>query len=304
MKRNQKILILVGAPGSGKTTFAKYFVRTEEHWIRTNRDEFRAMNFADALMSVYEENLLTEIVDSAINTALLRKMNVLIDDTNCKADYLQHYIDKFGEKASIAFKVFELPTEELIARCERRAKETGRSVPIGVIKKMVKDLEVLKENFDFSTRPINIKSKCYANQDITLPKAIICDLDGTLALLGDRNPYDASTAENDELNIPASNLIKSCAKDGYMILLVSGREEKYREPTVKFLQKHEIPYNALWMRREKDYRKDVVIKREIFDREIVGKYYVDFVIDDRKQVVEMWRNELHLTCLQVDFGEF
>ena len=45
-----KLLILVGAPGSGKSTFARYFLRTEDNWIRVNRDDFRLMQFGDSLM--------------------------------------------------------------------------------------------------------------------------------------------------------------------------------------------------------------------------------------------------------------
>ena len=38
-----QLLILVGAPGSGKSTFARYFIRTEDNWVRVNRDDFRQM---------------------------------------------------------------------------------------------------------------------------------------------------------------------------------------------------------------------------------------------------------------------
>jgi predicted kinase len=262
------------------------------------------MNFTDSLMSNFEENLISEMFDSSIDKALAKGVNVLLDATHCRAEYAQHYIEKFGERASISFKIFEAETEELIARCDRRTKETGRFVPASVVKKMVSNLEEMKKNFDFSTRFAQKRYKEAVNQDNTLPKALICDLDGTLAILNARNPYDASTADKDELNTPVANIIKSCAKNGYKILLVSGREDKYREPTEKFLQKYEIPYNELFMRKEKDFRKDAVIKREIFDREIVGKYCIDFVLDDRNQVVEMWRNILNFTCLQVNFGDF
>lgn len=50
-------------------------------------------------------------------------------------------------------------------------------------------------------------------------------------------------------------------------------------------------------------RKDVVIKRELFDRYIRDNYQVLFVLDDRNQVVDMWR-ELGLKCLQVAPGDF
>ena len=60
----------------------------------------------------------------------------------------------------------------------------------------------------------------------------------------------------------------------------------------------------LEMRREKDGRQDAIVKRELFDTHILGKYYVEFVLDDRNQVVDLWRNDLGLTCFQVNYGDF
>ena len=131
-----------------------------------------------------------------------------------------------------------------------------------------------------------------------LPSAIICDIDGTLALLNGRNPYDASSCENDELNTVVASLLK-----GKTVLLVSGREDKYKEQTEKFLSKHHIEYSNLWMRATGDFRKDAMIKAEIFNSKIRGKFNIEFVLDDRNQVVKMWRN-MGLTCLQVADGDF
>ena len=57
------------------------------------------------------------------------------------------------------------------------------------------------------------------------------------------------------------------------------------------------------MRTPKDNRKDCIIKRELFDAHIKGKYYIDFVLDDRNQMVDLWRS-MGLTCLQVADGNF
>lgn len=140
-----------------------------------------------------------------------------------------------------------------------------------------------------------------------LPRAIICDLDGTLALLGNRNPYETARAIEDALNEPVANVIEVYAHQklyDVRLLLVSGREEKYRDVTLKWLIKHDIKnYEALYMRPTGDKRKDYVVKREIYEKSIHGKYYVLFVLDDRDQVVKMWR-ELGLTCFQVEYGDF
>jgi predicted kinase len=304
MKKNSQILILIGAPGSGKSTFARYFIRTEENWMRLCRDDFRAMNFTGALLSKYEENLISDVFDAAIETLLVKKYSVLLDATHCRAEYLNHYIEKFGALADISFKVFECGTDELIARCTKRHAETGRYIPENVIRRFVNDLEELKNTFDFSPRPMKATSFCAVEQDASLPKAVVCDLDGTLALIGNRDPYDASLCDRDSLNEAVATVLKLFAADGYNIILLSGREEIFREPTLRFLAKFNIQYHHLWMRPAKDFRRDAVVKREIFDREIAGKFYVGFVLDDRNQVVEMWRKELKLNCFQVNYGNF
>lgn len=139
-----------------------------------------------------------------------------------------------------------------------------------------------------------------------LPKAIICDIDGTLALLGDRDKYDPSTGE-DMLNYPIANILQVYDNQKILpvdLILVSGREDKYRSLTEKWLKKHGIThYQEFHMRKSGDFRKDYVVKKEIYEKSIKAKYEILFVLDDRDQVVKMWREE-GLTCLQVAYGNF
>lgn len=141
----------------------------------------------------------------------------------------------------------------------------------------------------------------------TKPKAIICDLDGTLALMGDRSPHDASTALEDALNHPIANILEVYSHQklyDIRLLLVTGRQEKYRGVTEQWLQKHQIThYEQLYMRPENDQRKDYVLKREIYERDIRNRFEVLFVLEDRDQVVRMWRG-IGLTCLQVEYGDY
>lgn len=138
-------------------------------------------------------------------------------------------------------------------------------------------------------------------------KAIICDLDGTLCLLNGRSPYDASTCENDEANRPVLELIGAYNYHmRYTTIFVSGRMDKYREQTEKWLNRNVVGYSnrmPLFMRKTDDYRKDFEVKEEIYHLEIEGIYDVQFVLDDRDQVVKMWRG-LGLTCFQVAEGSF
>lgn len=149
------------------------------------------------------------------------------------------------------------------------------------------------------------KFECFKKFD--KPRAVICDLDGTLSLFEKqdkssayyRNPYDASTCDNDLLNSAVKYVLDACDN----VILLSGREEKYRPQTELFLDKHEIARVGLFMRSTGDFRKDSIVKQELYNTHVKDKYYVLFVLDDRDQEVKMWR-EIGLTCFQVAEGNF
>lgn len=301
-----KLLILVGAPGSGKSTFARYFIRTEDNWVRVNRDDFRLMQFGDTLMSPFYEECITKMVEASVITLLKNHTNVIIDATNSSLRTLEDMVRTYTEYADISFKVFDLSVEELVKRCDKRYEQIGKFIPKSAIEKHVTQLQYTKEKFDFKPIPRTVKEATltYTAQDSTLPKAVICDLDGTLSLLNGRDPYDASSADEDLLNVPVARVLQMAKAQGYKVILLSGREQLYREPTERFLSKHQIAYDLLLMRTTNDYRKDNIIKKELFQQEIAGKYFIEFLLDDRNQVVDMWRKDLQLPCFQVNYGDF
>lgn len=133
-------------------------------------------------------------------------------------------------------------------------------------------------------------------------KAIIVDIDGTLAIKGDRDIFDFKKCELDTVNEPIAELVRSL-KYKWEIILLSGREDICREETLRWLDKNNIPYSELHMRRASDHRKDAIVKKEIYDNNIKDNYEIVFVLDDRNQVVDFWRSE-GLTCLQVAAGDF
>lgn len=139
-----------------------------------------------------------------------------------------------------------------------------------------------------------------------MKKAVIVDMDGTLALFGKENPYDRDMLK-DKLNYPVAVIVwmlNLTDLADVKILIVSGRKNRYLKDTQKWLKKHKINYEDIFMpRADNDNRKDVIIKTEIYEKEIKGKYEVLFVLDDRDQVVELWRG-LGLVCFQVADGNF
>lgn len=289
----RKVILMKGLPGSGKSTLAKKIIsENPETYKRINRDDLRAM-FDNGFTSQKNEKFVKKIRDILITKSLEEGKSLVIDDTNLSETNLRRvsqlvevYNAKFNEKVLVEVIEVNTDVEVCIERDALRAKPVGEKVIRKMHRQFFKD------------------SPEYCVQNSELPKAIICDLDGTLALMNGRNPFDASKCDEDELNNPVANVLRNYKKLGYKILLVSGREDQYREPTLRFLAKHEIGYDALIMRKTKDYRKDSIIKTEIYNEFIKDNYFVEFVLDDRNQVVDTWRNDLKLPCFQVYYGDF
>lgn len=86
--------------------------------------------------------------------------------------------------------------------------------------------------------------------------------------------------------------------------MLSGRDGVCEDETKKWLKNNNIPCDFLFMRTPGDNRKDTIVKKELFDKYVKDTYNVQFVLDDRSCVVDMWRNEIGLTVLQVAEGDF
>jgi hypothetical protein len=131
--------------------------------------------------------------------------------------------------------------------------------------------------------------------------AIIVDLDGTLALIGNRSPYDADECGLDVVNEAVRTVMGWAQTAGYAIVLVSGRGLKasHRTRTEQWLTWNGIHWDELHMRRPGDQRPDDVVKAEIYRDRIEDNHTVLFVLDDRAAVVRMWREQFGLTVFQV-----
>ena len=280
-----------GLPGSGKSTYAKQLVAESPNaYKRINRDDLRAM-FDNGYHSKGNEKFVKQVRDVLIIKALEEGKHVIVDDTNLSATnetrvkQLVHQFNK-EQNDTVVVEVMEIntPLDECITRDALRAQPVG-----------AQRIREMHRQF-YASVP--------TEQDETLPKAIICDLDGTLALMNGRNPFDAAKCEEDLLNKPVANVLKNYRALGYTIILFSGRKDEHKTQTINWLATHNINFDLLEMRQTADNRKDSLVKREMFEAHIQGKYYVEFVLDDRNQVVDLWRNDLGLSCWQVGYGDF
>lgn len=143
---------------------------------------------------------------------------------------------------------------------------------------------------------------------------ILFDIDGTIADIEHRRKFleqdkpDWRAFNNamgdDTSNAPVVELYKTLWESKkYEIILVSGRGEESRKITEQWLTWNEIPFDRLLMRPLKDFRADTLIKEEILDKLRSEGKNILFTVDDRQQVVDMWRKN-GITCLQCDVGDF
>jgi len=299
MKKDLEIILYVGPPATGKSTDAKKFIKENPNYVRVSRDDFRYMLKDQGFCEPKIEWLITELVNTTILNALKNSLNVIVDNTNVKLKTINEFISLFQEYANISFKVFDIPIEICLERDKLREKSVGEDV----IKRMFDDFEILKSTFDFQpVKKTNIfKERFYLKQDDILPHAIIVDVDGTLALNNNkRNIFDETKVELDDVNEPVANMVR---KYQGKIIITSGRKDSCKELTEKWLKDNNIPYDYLFMRKSDDIRKDSIIKREIFEENIRDKFFIEYCLDDRDQVISTWR-DLGLLALQVHYGDF
>ncbi len=278
-----------GLPASGKTTWAKEKQASNIGGIkRVNKDDIRAM-LDDGHWSKSNEKFVLALRDETISRALFEGKHVIVDDTNLHPKHEQHIKQLVKGQAQVKIQDF---THVSVEQCIEWDLVRPNSVGSKVIQSM----------YDNFLKP-EIESVVSPEYDISLSDAIIVDMDGTLAHMGDRSPYDVMEAMSDTVNFAVQRLTDAMHDDAH-ILIVTGRDGSGRDIVVNWLEHHAVRYSACWSRAAGDNRKDSIVKREIYDRHIRGKYNILFVLDDRDQVVNMWRNELGLQCFQVAEGDF
>ena len=149
-----------------------------------------------------------------------------------------------------------------------------------------------------------------------MKKTVIFDLDGTRALIDSRRElslkdngkidwdvfFDPKMISLDDPNQPVIDMANMLSKQGYTIMILSGRSDVTYQATIDWLNKHDIWFDNLIMRPQNHlYKPDNDLKQMWLDS--IGKDNVAMVFDDRNQVVDMWRKN-GLTCFQVADGDF
>jgi predicted kinase len=293
-----------GLPGSGKTTYAKEWVKDatpSDSRARVNRDDLRQM-LHDGWGKATEQQVI--IARDALIAALLKRgVSVINDDTNLPQRTARD-LRRLAERTGVEWEVVDftnVPLDTCIKQDLYREGVVGKEVIYDFYNRYLKGKSYplpLPEENDSTYTPY------IYTPDESLPKAVIFDIDGTVCLRGDRGWYEEDKIHLDRPNRAVVDAAVNYAQLGYKIIFCSGRTMGCYDATFRWLCENVLEdHDGLVMRAEGDNRQDSVVKSELFEKHIAPRYNVTAVFDDRNQVVEMWRQK-GLTCFQVAEGDF
>lgn len=294
--QDQQILLLRGIPGSGKTEFAVRWVSAEPIWrIRVSRDEISLQlfdTFYDQLTSEHQIGTVSHMQHSMVNGALKAHLSVVIDDPNLDAQTIREWMslaDRY--KVKFDYKDFEVDFTTALKNTQM-PEDNFRKIYNFTVKGKLNPMPEKPE-----VQHLDASSFTYV-ADETLPKAIVCDIDGTLARMVGRSPFAYHRVGEDTLIENVAAVVKRLAED-HQIVFMTGREDSCRELTTDWLEGHGFVVDEMYMRSEGDTETpDQQLKLDLFNDNVRHRFNVVGVFDDRRKVCKMWE-EIGLTLFRV-----
>lgn len=134
---NNTIMLLVGLPGSGKSTWTNQFLRNERRFQVVCRDDLRATFGVDGHCTVSFdpgiEQTVADIANRMLEASLRRGLGVILDETHTRLRNINEVLDTAKKhRASVHVVYFPFTAEE------SKARRPG--VPPEVIDRMARNL--------------------------------------------------------------------------------------------------------------------------------------------------------------------
>lgn len=292
---------------SGKSTRARE-IAEETGAAVVNRDLLRLQLLGSYWTGDQDDEWRVTVAEEAQVLALMQAdVPVIVDATHLMPSYLRKWA-RWATRYGWDFAVEDVktPMDVCLERLRRRNLESDRIIEASVLFNQAKRYPINRwpviEKRKFDPVPVE--------RNNALPKAIIVDIDGTLAEKCDRSPYDYSRVSEDTVYEDIAYLVDVFKGNGFHVLIVSGRDGTCRNQTFQWLDDNDIPVDALFMRdTEGDVDEfggklpDFEVKYRLFNWHIRNNWDVQYVIDDRRQVIDMWRG-IGLRVLDVAGNEF
>ena len=277
----------IGLPASGKSTTARRMAAESEGRIKeVTKDELRLHPDAPKARGPQERWVVKER-DRIVNEALGAGHSIVVHDTNLNPVHPRR-LRQLAEAHGATFEILDFRHVDPV-ECIRR--DAGRDKPVGA-----KVIWEMWQRWMYEP-PLS-------TPQTGKPDAVLVDLDGTLARMQGRSPYEWERVGEDAPVTHVVELVRDLATAGTTIVYLSGRDGSARDATRTWLETHVGVPGELHMRTAGDNRADDIVKAELYRDHIEGRYRIRFVLDDRNSVVHMWRTVLRLPVLQVEYGHF
>lgn len=299
---DQLLILTRGVPASGKSTWAKKWVEQDpRNRVRINRDDIRMEMYGKYVLltpegktDVEAEEAVTAEEQRRLNHALGAGKSVVVDNTNLNMRFLKPYFTAAKRfKVKMGHKDFPISMQEAM----KRNRQRDRVVPDRVIQRMY---SYLGPQGEFQLFPGS-----YPVKQIQVPKtrekAIGFDMDGTLTAVHSIRHYvqrpkgkqrDFDSFHRNSLFCPPNDAIVEMLQDaheaGFKVIITTARGEAYRDVTQAWLDKHNIPYENIFMREPGDMRPDYEVKKDMFDKYVNPHYDLVRQVDDNPQAVQAW----------------
>jgi len=274
-----KLIMTKGLPASGKSTWAKAQVLAGNgNIVRVNKDDLRKMLHEGKWSRQHEKH--TKIVQNTIiNTLLGAGKTVIVDNTNLTTRD-EEQLKKTANDWNVQFEIqdfTDVSLEECLARDKQRQNWVGERVILEMYDKYL------------APPPLPPPPEC-PNKNY----CIIVDIDGTIAEMVDRGPFEWDKIDTDKPRLHVIRAIRTMAMvHKLVIIFLSGRDSVCYDKTYNWLCVHTkltIYNHQLIMRKSGDTRRDSIVKREFYERSIRDNYNVMAIFDDRPQVIrECWQ---------------
>ncbi len=294
-----KLTLLVGPPGAGKSTLAKSMIE----------------NYGDLSAPIVDVNQDSQTKFGhmeVFRNALQEGKDIIVDRMDFNKQQREPYLSQakaLGYQTEIV--VLHQPYDVCLERIRNRF---GKHETINDEKSARNALSTFFGKYERPTEDEADKIT-FVYPEGEKPKAIYSDLDGSLANCEHRRHHVRRTDGKkkdwkafhagipyDSVDEPVLEVIRRFNGD-YKIVLCTGRDSNQKLNTVNWLEKHGVPYDALYMRDRSDHRPDNVIKEVLLDFEILTRFRILFCLDDRDMVVKMLRRR-GLKVFQVAQGDF
>lgn len=146
------VIVLIGPPASGKTTWIKQNFPTTNVISRDDivMEVYGSKNYTEAFKNV-DQKEVDRILHERLVDANLQKKNVIIDMTHMASKRRKHNLNYFSNdyyKLAVIFPI--LSEDEYERRNKKRIEEENKDLPMHVIKSMISSYQPVSADEGFN----------------------------------------------------------------------------------------------------------------------------------------------------------